>query len=861
MRKSLVYSSITIIVLIIIFIIYLSFYGIKTERFNNLIIDKIKTLNSKLSLDINDVYLKLNIREKSINISTNNSKIYFDKESINLLKINLNLNILKFLKKENSIEKIEISTEKNKIKNVTNFINNYKFSIPRLIFFNQIKDGFIQANVNIIFKQGDQKNVEYNLTGKVSEVQLNILNNILIKDINFNFDLKNKKFSIKKPNFNYQEVNFYSEEIFVENVKNNYQVKGDLANKEGLLDFKIFSKIFNFNLDFLEKNKILAKTYNKFKFNINSNRKIEDLDLSSKIHFKEIFTDKKIQNLISFQDVTINTNYKKKKLNINIDSGYNFLNKEYKNNKNDKINVKILREKKEDFKIEVFIKNTNNSISSRELYNYIKYKKETIKDQNIIFGSDNRISFLINNKKEIKDLKIKSKLDLENAFINYKSSRLNKIFPNYRNIIGFKNTSIDMDFSENKINLIIVGDYSFKDDYDKFNFQISKNKNDFIFNSNLEIISSPVVINNINYKKKENDFSEVTLKGIFFENKNILFENISLSEQKNNFYLSNLYLSDKYKIINFKEIKVKYLNDDKKLNQLNIFKNKNIIKLSSNTFDGKSVIKNLLKGDPNNNFLRVFKNLNSKIILNFDHVFINDDDYLKKINGSLDIKKNKIKYGNISAKLEDKFDVNINIESNSKNEKVTNLIIDKPAPFIKYYKFIKGFNEGKLSYKSTEKNGLAKSNLKIFDFKVKEVPVLAKILTLASLQGIADLLTGEGIRFDDFEMDYETSKNSTNIKEMYAIGPAISILMSGYIEKNKLTSLRGTLVPATTINKTIAKIPLIGELLVGKKAGEGIFGVSFKIKGPPKDLKTTVNPIKTLTPRFITRTLEKLKKN
>ena len=85
--------------------------------------------------------------------------------------------------------------------------------------------------------------------------------------------------------------------------------------------------------------------------------------------------------------------------------------------------------------------------------------------------------------------------------------------------------------------------------------------------------------------------------------------------------------------------------------------------------------------------------------------------------------------------------------------------------------------------------------------------------------------------------------------------------MEVYIDRNILTSLRGTLVPATTINKTISKIPLLGDILVGKKVGEGVFGVSFKIKGPPKDLKTSVNPIKTLTPRFITRTLEMLKKN
>ena len=129
------------------------------------------------------------------------------------------------------------------------------------------------------------------------------------------------------------------------------------------------------------------------------------------------------------------------------------------------------------------------------------------------------------------------------------------------------------------------------------------------------------------------------------------------------------------------------------------------------------------------------------------------------------------------------------------------------------------------------------------------------------MQGIADLLTGEGIRFSDFEMTFSNVKNLIKIEELYAIGPAISILMDGYIEKDKLISLRGTLVPATTINRTISSIPLIGNILVGKKAGEGVFGVSFKIKGPPKKLKTTVNPVKTLTPRFITRTLEKLKKN
>ena len=94
-----------------------------------------------------------------------------------------------------------------------------------------------------------------------------------------------------------------------------------------------------------------------------------------------------------------------------------------------------------------------------------------------------------------------------------------------------------------------------------------------------------------------------------------------------------------------------------------------------------------------------------------------------------------------------------------------------------------------------------------------------------------------------------------------ALGPSVSIQLDGYIEKKSgLVSLSGTMVPAKMLNSLISKIPVVGNILVGEKAGEGVFGVSFKIKGLPRKTKTTVNPVKTLTPRFITRALEKRKK-
>ena len=138
---------------------------------------------------------------------------------------------------------------------------------------------------------------------------------------------------------------------------------------------------------------------------------------------------------------------------------------------------------------------------------------------------------------------------------------------------------------------------------------------------------------------------------------------------------------------------------------------------------------------------------------------------------------------------------------------------------------------------------------------------LAKILSLADLKGLTDTLNGDGISFDILSAQYNSDSSLMKIEEIFMIGPSISILIDGYVEKKSgLISLRGTLVPAKTLNNLISKIPVVGDILIGKKVGEGVFGISFKVKGLPNNLKTTVNPIKTLTPRFITRTFSRKKK-
>ena len=123
-----------------------------------------------------------------------------------------------------------------------------------------------------------------------------------------------------------------------------------------------------------------------------------------------------------------------------------------------------------------------------------------------------------------------------------------------------------------------------------------------------------------------------------------------------------------------------------------------------------------------------------------------------------------------------------------------------------------------------------------------------------------DLAKGDGLSFDVLEIDMEKDKNFLKINEIIALGPSMSVLMEGFQDENGITSLRGTLVPAKSLNKLIAKIPVIGTIVIPKEIGEGFFGISFKMKGRKNNIKTTINPIRTLTPRFIQKILDRIKK-
>jgi hypothetical protein len=685
---------------------------------------------------------------------------------------------------------------------------------------------------------------------------------IELKKIKLHLDLKNITIKIKTKNPKIILNN--SEKIELNEISSNILISSYFQNKFAINNLSIKSKnneITSYiNLYRLTNNVPQLILLNQFLKSGTAQINVDlSFDNSGKLKSNYNLTGK-----ISNTELIIHKNKNIKELNFNFtvnDNNYNFEKILFKFNEI-KFNSEFLniQKKNDKFFVKGNLKNKKDKINNDVILLVFKDNLENFDFSNTKFDSTSEFSFDLNKKFKIKNLKVNSKLNLDELILKYDLYKIDNYVKDYNNLIKLKENKLNIKYAEKKF--LIEGSSEFYIDENfknSVNFKIIKNKNKTIFETFLNLKNVDLKIKDISYEKTKKDDATLQIKG-FESSKKILLKNINYIETNNEIEISNLEIYNN-KILNIEKIRFDYLTKNNFKNQITLTKKNSDYELIGKSFDGIQLIENIANSEPSKNFFNIFKNLNSKINIIIDEVKLDDENTVNNLNGSLEVKNSKIFDLNLNSDFSTNEKIFVSVKTLKDKSVITTFYSDRAKPFVKKYKFIKGFEGGNLDFSSTKINNTSKSKLIIDNFKVQKIPVLAKILTLASLQGIADLLTGEGVRFTDFEMIYSNKGNLMTIDEIYAIGPAISIMMEGYVESKKLVSLRGTLVPATTINRTISSIPLLGNLLVGKKVGEGVFGVSFKIKGPPKDLKTTVNPIKTLTPRFITRTLEKIKKN
>ena len=727
-----------LLVTVVSLIIYLSYFGINTDKFDDLIKNKANEVNQNVELEFQKTKIHLNLKELNLVVKLQNSRVLIRGNAIELSKLDLFLSLKSFFSSDFLLKRAEVAFIENDIKDLTKITNIFlpKFVNKKL---NKIfSKGNIRGEFIIPFETDGSIGKDYGFAGKISDASINLT----------------KEFSIK---------NLTTE---ISNLEDNNTKGFEIIIKKGsMYDLELAGTTINLKR---EKNEIKIKSL---------------LRTNGKLNFSQIKNISTLLglNISNFKDINGTADVK---TNINFD-----LDKQFR-------------------------------------------------AKNLSYSMDGDIAYFEIHTDEKRIIK--------------------KYLPKYDSKIILKDTRIKLVNSKSDHNTELSGFVKIEEDFDSFKIKEVYNydKKSFKVDGIIDLTNSQVKVSQLNYKKKSGKKSEVSFNINFVLNKYYNINNLNFLAERNKINLSDIKLNKKFEVLDFKKLEIKTFLNEIKNNDFLVKKSEKVI-ISGQVFDAQPLLESLYKKSDKKTFS---KNFSSEIKINFDKALTGTNDDI--FNFAMIASVNKGSYVKLSSKgiFSENEIVEMSIYQVDNDKKTLQVVSDRARPFVKNFDFIKGFEGGKLEYESIISKKGSNSNLLITDFKVSKVPALAKLLTLASLQGIADTLSGEGIRFESFEMKSNSEGNVINIEDALAMGPAVSILLEGYVDKGKIVSLRGTLIPATKLNSIIASIPLVGDILVGKKTGEGVVGVSFKMKGPPKDIKTTVNPIKTLTPRFIVRAIEKMKK-
>ena len=141
MRKIISIITISIITVLVAILIFLTTTGIRTDNFNSLINEKVKEIDPKIKLKLNQVNFKLNPSNFEFEIFTLDPQILINEKKVDLEIIKSDLNLLDYLNNKNPITEISIISKESNIDQFTDLINEYDFNLARSLILKQIKKG------------------------------------------------------------------------------------------------------------------------------------------------------------------------------------------------------------------------------------------------------------------------------------------------------------------------------------------------------------------------------------------------------------------------------------------------------------------------------------------------------------------------------------------------------------------------------------------------------------------------------------------------------------------------------------------------------------------------------------------------
>ncbi len=147
----------------------------------------------------------------------------------------------------------------------------------------------------------------------------------------------------------------------------------------------------------------------------------------------------------------------------------------------------------------------------------------------------------------------------------------------------------------------------------------------------------------------------------------------------------------------------------------------------------------------------------------------------------------------------------------------------------------------RFTLRPTEREGHYDGAVRMANLRVRNAPALASLLQALSVVGILEQLTGEGLAFGTVESDFTLRPDDIAVRRASAVGPSMSITADGlYDLGSKRLDMEGVISPIYLVNG------LFGALFA--RQDEGLFGFTYRLRGPADDPQVAVNPLSILTP-------------
>ena len=161
-----------IFITIVISITYLSYFGLETNRFDNLIKNKANNINRYVKLEFNKTKIYLNITELNLLVKLQNPKILIKDNQIDLSKFDLFLSIKSFYSSDFLLKKANVGFEQNDIKDITKITNIF---LPRIINkkLNKIfHKGTLEGEFTIPFETDGDIGKNYGFSGRIIDASI-----------------------------------------------------------------------------------------------------------------------------------------------------------------------------------------------------------------------------------------------------------------------------------------------------------------------------------------------------------------------------------------------------------------------------------------------------------------------------------------------------------------------------------------------------------------------------------------------------------------------------------------------------------------------------------------------------------------